>query len=44
MKTYKELDELISTGDGELALEAAEAVLAAVKKYISSPEKLAEKD
>lgn len=44
LRKYKELQELLSTGDGDIALEVAEAVMAAVKEHISSPEKLAEKD
>ena len=44
MKKYAELLELVETGDGELAAEAATAVMSAVKTYISSPEKLADSD
>lgn len=44
LKKYKELDELISNGDNELAIETAEAVLATVKDYISNPEKLADSE
>ena len=44
LKEYKELKELISTGDGDLAIETAESILATVKKYISNPEKLADSE
>ena len=44
LKDYKELKELISTGDGDLAIETAESILATVKKYISNPEKLADSE
>lgn len=44
LKEYKELKELISTGNGDLAVETAESILATVKKYISNPEKLADNE
>lgn len=44
LKKYTELKELISTGDGDLAIETAESILATVKKYISNPEKLADSE
>lgn len=44
LKEYKELKELISTGDGDLAIETAESILAIVKKYISNPKKLADSE
>ena len=44
LKEYKELKELISTGDEDLAIETAESILATVKKYISNPEKLADSE
>jgi len=44
LKEYKELKELISTGDGDLAIETAESILVTVKKYISNPEKLADSE